>query len=157
MRLVILCQKAMPWGILKSRIRMMEVKARKFHFCPCLGNQHWILFNWPWFLFIMIAMRSVTRRRRLLLCTVPPRRRQGVAVCMSAADTLIQNWFYLVLLRNWRYHLEIVLGSSNVPQPWNRTEFGSVNLLFCKLGFLPFYGLLAAFMAFLLKPMTFSE
>jgi hypothetical protein len=24
-------------------------------------------------------------------------------------------------------------------------------------GFLPFYGLLAAFMAFLLKPMTFSE
>ena len=91
MRLVILCQKAMPWGILKSRIRMMEVTARKFHFCPCLGNQHWILFNWPWFLFIMIAMRSVTRRRRLLLCTVPPRRRQGVAVCMSAADTLIQN------------------------------------------------------------------
>ena len=70
--------------------------ARKFHFCPCLGNQHWILFNWPWFLFIMIAMRSVTRRRRLLLCTVP--RRQGVAVCMSAAGTLI---------RNWEYHLKI--------------------------------------------------
>jgi hypothetical protein len=32
-----------------------------------------------------------------------------------------------------------------------------VNLLFCKLGFLPFYGLLVAFMAFLLKPTTFSE
>ena len=50
----------------------------------------------------MIAMRSVTRRRRLLLCTVPlRRRRQGVAVCMSAADTVIQNR---------KFDSEIVLG-----------------------------------------------
>ena len=38
-----------------------------------------------------------------------------------------------------------------------KSKFGSVNLLFFKLGFLPFYSLLAAFMAFLLKPMTFYE
>ena len=38
-----------------------------------------------------------------------------------------------------------------------KSKFGSVNLLFVKLPFLPFYGLLAAFMAFLLKPMTFPE
>ena len=35
-----------------------------------------------------------------------------------------------------------------------KSKFGSVNLHFFKLGFLPFYGLLPAFMAFLLKPMT---
>ena len=38
-----------------------------------------------------------------------------------------------------------------------KSKFGSVNLLCCKVGFLPFYGLLAAFMAFLLKPMNFSK
>ena len=38
-----------------------------------------------------------------------------------------------------------------------KSKFGSVNLLYCKLPFLPFYGLLAAFMAFSLKPMIFSE
>ena len=43
------------------------------------------------------------------------------------------------------------------PNPYWKSKFGSANLLYCKLGFLPFYGLLAAFVAFLLKSMTFSE
>ena len=34
-------------------------------------------------------------------------------------------------------------------------KFGPVNLFFWKLQYLPFYGLLAAIMAFLLKPITF--
>jgi len=38
-----------------------------------------------------------------------------------------------------------------------KSKFRYVNLLLCKLGFLPFYGLSAAFMAFLLKPLTSSE
>ena len=38
-----------------------------------------------------------------------------------------------------------------------KSKFGSVNLLFCKLPFLPLYGLLTAFIAFSLKPMIFSE
>ena len=38
-----------------------------------------------------------------------------------------------------------------------KSKFGSVNLPFYKLPFLPFYGLSAAFMAFSLKPMNFSE
>ena len=50
-----------------------------------------------------------------------------------------------------------VWGSFIDPNLCWKSKFGSVNLLFEMLRFLPFYGLLAAFMAFLLKPMTFPE
>ena len=63
-------------------------------------------------------------------------------------------------------HKSVILDNSPLFQVWGtlldpklcwKSKFGSMNSLCCKLGFLPFYGLLAAFLAFLLKPMTFSE
>ena len=50
-----------------------------------------------------------------------------------------------------------VWGTIIDPNLWWKSKFGSVNLLFCKIRYLPFYGLLAAFMAFLHKPITFPE
>ena len=63
-------------------------------------------------------------------------------------------------------HKSVILDNSPLFHVWGtlldpnlcwKSKFGSVNLLLFKLGFLPFYSLLAGFMAFLLKPMTFSE
>ena len=63
-------------------------------------------------------------------------------------------------------HKSVILDNSPLFLVWGtlldpnlcwRSKFGSLNSLCCTLEFLPFYGLLAAFLAFLLKPMTFFE
>ena len=77
------------------------------------------------------------------------------------------SWDELFIAMGYLFgHKSVILDNSPLFHVWGtlldpnlclKSKFGSVNSLCCKLGFLPFYGLLAAFMAFLLKPMTFSE
>ena len=58
-------------------------------------------------------------------------------------------WKYCLLFHVW--------GTIIDPNLRWKGKFGPVNLLFWKFWYLAFYGLLAAFMAFLLKPITFPE
>jgi len=86
----------------------------------------------------------------------------------------MKNWFYVFFLyervfRATGYVFDyegVVFENISLFHVWGtfmdsglcwKSNFGSVNLLFCGLAFLPFCGLLAAFMAFSLGPMSFSE